>query len=145
MMRVSHGLGSGPRVGPGFGPDMALTDDQQRLLDSANRDLVFLFDREDIPVNVQLQIYESGLTTLARWASVAKDQDDFRAFLAVLGVDPGASLQARVLATKLTVTWRAATARADRRAEAEAEAEVSSTRKPLPPSEAQNLKSAWEA
>ena len=113
-------------------------------MDKASKDLVFLMDREEVPVETQLRLNEAGLTSLARFASVAKDQEDFRAFLASIGVDPSASLAQRVESTKLTVAWKSAMARTDKRAEAEAEAEVSSHRKALPPTDAQALRSAWK-
>ena len=90
----------------GLAAAMAETEPEQALKDKAVKGLVSLMGCEEIPVNIQLKLYEAGLTSVARFASVAKDQEDLRALLATVGVEP----PDRVETTKLAVLggrrWR---------------------------------------
>ena len=111
---------------------------QEKLeaLAKAGADIKFLFGKEDIPEATQAIFYHVGITSVARFASFAKDAEDLKVVLkSDLGLDPASSLQERAAVAALVCAFNSAQTRSSKLAEVEAEMESRQWTKTIPPSD----------
>ena len=102
----------------------------------AGADLKFLFGKEDVDEDHQAVFYHVGVTSVARFASFAKDADDLKAVLkADLDLDPCKSLMERAAVAAIVCAWNSAQTRSSKLAEVEAEMESRQWTKVIPPSD----------
>ena len=79
-------------------------------------DLQFLFDREGVPVEIGKKLAEFGITTVAKFSALVKDQEDLREMLKkdfALDIETG-GLKVRSTIASILVAWSSAKRRADR-------------------------------
>ena len=115
-----------------------VTSQQEQLeaLAKAGADIKFLFGKEDIPEAIQAIFYHVGITSVARFASFAKDAEDLKVVLkSDLGLDPATSLQERAAVAALVCAFNSAQTRSSKLAEVEAEMESRQWTKTIPPSD----------
>jgi len=114
-------------------PPIVLTEEQRaEALRKGNADLKFLLERNEVPPEVAAQWFHAGVTTLEKFANIAKDVIDLASVLKEhLGVDQDASLEARVQVAAVTCAWTNARTRVLRAAEVEAELDTKEWRKPI--------------
>lgn len=118
-------------------PPIALTAEQEAAaLKKGSADLKFLFDRNEVPQAVAAKWFHSGVTTLEKFANIAKDVEDLGAVLkAHMDIDPDRALEERVQVASITCAWTNARTRVARAAEVEAELDTKEWRKPVSTSE----------
>ena len=118
-------------------PPIVLTEEQQAAaLKRGSADLKFLFDRNEVPAEVAAKWYHSGVTTLEKFANIAKDVDDLVEVLkAHLDIDQSRTLEERVQVAAVSCAWTNARTRVQRAAEVEAELDTKEWRKPVTTSE----------
>ena len=109
-------------------------------------DLQFLFDREGVPVEIGKKLAEFGITTVAKFSALVKDQEDLREMLKkdfALDSETG-GLKVRSTIASILVAWSSAKRRADRKAELDVEHEVRDEPKKLPSGDRHAMKTAFE-
>ena len=85
-------------------------------------DIKFLFAREAIDQSLQAMFFHVGITTMARFAAVAKDEQDIKKMLRDdFGLDATADLASRVKVAGVLVAFKAAQSRSERVTEIEGE------------------------
>ena len=90
----------------------------------AGADLKFLFGKESILEDHQAVFYHFGITSVALFASFAKDVDDLKAVLkSDWDLDPSKSLVERSQVAAIVCAWNSAQTRSSKLAEVEAEME----------------------
>ena len=99
-------------------------EQKEAALKSASSDLAFLFDRKQVPEELQAVFYHIGVTNVEGFAVLAKNQEDLEELLGThFGLDVK-SLPDRIKASKVITAWLAAKARASKQAETEGDCEV---------------------
>ena len=99
-------------------------------------DIKFLFARESIDQSLQAKFFHVGITTMARFAAVAKDEQDIKNMLRDdFGLDSTADLASRVKVAGVLVAFKAAQSRSERVTEIEGEMSAKRLQKPLAVSE----------
>ena len=123
-----------------------LSDDEKKAaMAKGGADLKYLFGRNDVSKEVQAIWFHVGVTTLEKFANIAKDEKDLLTVLKDhIGVDQDASLEQRVQAASLTCAWMNARTRVQRSAEVEAEMDTNEWRKPIVASEWLAMKAGLE-
>ena len=118
-------------------PPVVLTaQERSDALARAGADLRFLFGKEDIHEDIQAVFFHVGITSVARFASFAKDIDDLKGVLkADLDLDPSKSLLERATVAAIVRAWSSAQTRSSKLAEVEAEMEPRQWTKVIPPSD----------
>ena len=102
----------------------------------AGADLKFLFGKEDILEDHQAIFFHVGITSVARFASFAKDADDLKAvLLADWNLDPSKTLLERATVAAIVCAWNNAQTRSSKLAQVEAEMESRQWTKVIPPSD----------
>ena len=102
----------------------------------AGADLKFLFGKENISEDHQAVFYHFSITSVALFASFAKDVDDLKAVLkSDWDLDPGRSLVERSQVAAIVCAWSSAQTRSSKLAEVEAEMESRQWTKVIPPSD----------
>lgn len=114
-------------------PPIVLTEEQRaEALKKGNADLKFLLERNEVPPEMAAQWFHAGVTTMEKFANIAKDVGDLVTVLKdYLGVDQEASLEERVQVAAVTCAWTNARTRTLRAAEVEAELDTKEWRKPI--------------
>ena len=93
----------------------------------------FLLVHHKVSSEIQGELYQNGIDTVAKFAASAADEADFKAMLKdSFAIDPVASLRMRAQAAGVVVAWKTAITRVERQAEIEATHEVRDTAKPIP-------------
>ena len=109
-------------------------------------DIKFLFAREAIDQSLQAMFFHVGITTMARFAAVAKDEQDIKKMLRDdFGLDATADLASRVKVAGVLVAFKAAQSRSERVTEIEGEMSAKRLQKPLAVSEYMAMRAAWES
>lgn len=118
-------------------PPLVLTEaERAAALAKGSSDLRFLFERNDVAEDIMAMWFHSGVTTLEKFANIAKDAVDLAEVLKDhLGIDQAASLAERVRVAAVTCAWSNARTRVQRSAEMEAELDTKEWRKPVVASE----------
>ena len=130
----------------GMPPIADLTpEEQEDALKKGGADLRFLFERNDVPKMVMAKWFSVGVTTLEKFANIAKDGQDLVDLLKDhLGIDQAANLQDRVKVAAVICAWTNAKTRVQRAAEVEAEMDSKEWKKPVQVSEWLAMKSGLE-
>jgi hypothetical protein len=111
----------------------------------ARPDLSSLLDREEIEPDVQARLYQAGLNTISRFASVASTREEIKSFANVhLGLKPEDGLGTTVSVVKLVVAWQMAVARASKSAELEGEQVARNLAKTLPVTDYQSMRHVFQ-
>jgi len=98
----------------------------------ATPELRFLMDREMVPIDLQNQFHDAGITSVPQFAAFVPNSDELRKSLKEdFGIDPSTGLPAKIAASKVIVAWEAARVRSTKLAEAEADAEIRQEPKPV--------------
>jgi hypothetical protein len=117
-------------------PIVLTPQEKSDALAKAGSDLKFLFGKEDINEDYQAIFYHVGITSVARFASFAKDVDDLKLVLKNdVGLDPTKSLQERSIVAAFVCAFTSAQTRSSKLAEVEAEMESRQWTKTIPPSD----------
>eukprot|EP00435_Cladocopium_sp_Y103_P043568 s631_g12.t1 len=127
-------------------PPLVLTAEQEEeALKRGGSDLRFLFERNEVDRGVMAKWFHAGVTSLERFANMAKDANDLADVLREhLGLDQAASLENRVKVAAVTCAWVNAKTRVQRSAEVEAELDTKEWRKPVVSSEWLAMKAGLE-
>ena len=127
---------------------MAVQDatEMQKIMDTASSELKFLMTREGVDAEIQVKIYEVGVTTVNQFAALCKDQDDLREMAkADLQMDPSKGLAVRAKLARLLSAFSTAKGTAQKSAELEGEATVRNQPKLLQVASFQGMRDAFEA
>ena len=120
-------------------------EEQVGALEKGSSDLKFLFAREQVSEELQAKLYSVGITTVAKFATVASDEADLKALLAAeFELDSATSLAARVKVASVVVAYKSAQGRTQKSAAVEGEMDSKLLTKPLQMSEFTSMKAAWE-
>ena len=96
----------------------------KRLAKGAS-ELKFLLTQHKVANDIQGELYENGIDTIAKFAVAATDEADLKKMLKdSFSIDPSESLKLRAQAAGVVVAWKTAISRVERQAEAEATNEV---------------------
>ena len=96
-------------------------------------ELRFLLVHHKVSDEIQCELYQNGIDSIAKFAASATDEADLKQMLKdSFSIDPSASLKLRAQAAGVVVAWKTATLRVERQAEAEATNEVRDAAKPIP-------------
>ena len=88
-------------------------------------ELRFLLVHHKVSDEIQCELYQNGIDSIAKFAASATDEADLKQMLKdSFSIDPSASLKLRAQAAGVVVAWKTATLRVERQAEAEATNEV---------------------
>eukprot|EP00438_Fugacium_kawagutii_P020823 Skav200760 [mRNA] locus=scaffold2001:111991:116283:- [translate_table: standard] len=131
---------------PGDMPRTVLSDDERKAAHaSASSDLRFLLERQEVGQDNQALFYHHGVTSIEKFASVAKDRDDMADMLKQhWEIDPDRSLTERVQLAAILCAFSNAQTRSQRAAEVEAEYDSKEWVKPIVAGEWQSMKVALE-
>lgn len=127
-------------------PRPVLTDEQKEAARvAASTELAYLLARQGVAEGNQLLFYHAGVTTIEKFASLAKDRDDL---LQVLRdhweLDQGQGLEERVQVASIVCAQQASQTRVKKAAEVEAEFDVQNAAKPLVSTEWSSLREALD-
>ena len=126
-------------------PPVLSDDEKKAALSKGGANLKYLFGRNDVSRDIMAIWFHVGVTTVEKFANIAKDEADLLAVLKNhIGVDQDASLEQRVQAASLTCAWSNARTRVQRSAEVEAEMDSNEWRKPIVASEWLAMKAGLE-
>lgn len=127
-------------------PPVVLTqEEKEEALKKGSSDLRFLLERNDVPEELMAKWFHVGVTTLEKFANIAKDAVDLGEVLRDhLGVDQAATLAARVQVAAVTCAWSNARTRVQRAAEMEAALDTKEWRKPVVSSEWLSMRAGLE-
>ena len=109
-------------------------------------ELKFLLTQHKVSAEIQGELYENGIDTVARFAAAATDEADLKAMLKdSFSINPSESLKLRAQAAGMVVAWKTAISRVERQAEAEATNEVRDLAKPIPSTDYIAMRQAFAA
>ena len=109
-------------------------------------ELRFLLVHHKVSDEIQCELYQNGIDSIAKFAASATDEADLKQMLKdPFSIDPSASLKLRAQAAGVVVAWKTATLRVERQAEAEATNEVRDTAKPIPSTDYIAMRQAFAA
>ena len=109
-------------------------------------ELKFLLTQHKVSADIQGELYENGIDTVARFAAAATDEADLKAMLKdSFSINPSESLKLRAQAAGVVVAWKTAISRVERQAEAEATNEVRDLAKPIPSTDYIAMRQAFAA
>ena len=109
-------------------------------------ELKFLLTQHKVAAEIQGELYENGIDTVARFAAAATDEADLKKMLKdSFSIDPTESLKLRAQAAGVVVAWKTAISRVERQAEAEATNEVRDLAKPIPSTDYIAMRQAFAA
>ena len=109
-------------------------------------ELKFLLTQHKVSADIQGELYENGVDTVARFAAAATDEADLKAMLKdSFSINPSESLKLRAQAAGVVVAWKTAISGVERQAEAEATNEVRDLAKPIPSTEYIAMRQAFAA
>ena len=115
-------------------------------MEAGTSELKYLLSKEAIPDRYQAPLYHVGVTTVAKFASFCKDQDELRKILKEeIGLDSETGLRERVQVASFICAFRSASTRTEEIAKYEGEQEARQQTKNLPQSEYLAMKASFEA
>ena len=80
-------------------------------------ELKFLLTQHKVAADIQGELYENGIDTVARFAAAATDEADLKKMLKdSFSIDPSESLKLRAQAACVVVAWKTAISRVERQA-----------------------------
>ena len=119
--------------------------EETEALKLGGSDIKFLLAREQVEESLQAKMFSVGITTMARFAAIAKDEDDLKKVLKdEFELDASVDLASRVKVAGVLVAFKAASSRSERVTEIEGEMSAKRLQKPLPMSEYTAMRMAWE-
>lgn len=119
--------------------------EKKAALDSCGADLSFLLEKYDVKDDVQAILSHVGVKNVEKFAALAKDVPDLTNLVKdYMGLDPDASLEARVEVGSIVCAWNNAQARSQKSAEIEAEMDTKEFVKKVPTSEWQAMRAALD-
>ena len=78
-------------------------------------ELKFLLTQHKVSADIQGELYENGIDTVARFAAAATDEADLKAMLKdSFSISPSESLKLRAQAAGVVVAWKTAISRVER-------------------------------
>ena len=105
-----------------------------------------MLTQHKVSAEIQGELYENGIDTVARFAAAATDEADLKAMLKdSFSINPSESLKLRAQAAGVVVAWKTAISRVERQAEAEATNEVRDLAKPIPSTDYIAMRQAFAA
>ena len=127
-------------------PPIVLTaDEKAAALKRCGTDLAFLFGKYDVGDDTQAVFAHVGVTTVQKFATIAKDAEDLAQVLKDhVGLDAAASLEQRVQVGAVVCAWQNASVRTLKNAEMEAELDTKEFVKTVPNSEWQAMRAALD-
>ena len=127
-------------------PPVVLTaEERAAALQKCGADLAFLFGKYEVHEDVQAVFAHVGVTTVQKFATIAKDVDDLTGMLKDhMGLDAGAGLEQRVQVGSVVCAWSNASVRSQKNAELEAELDTKEFVKTVPNSEWQAMRAALD-
>jgi len=124
---------------------ISLTDAQKEIaLKSAASDLQFLFDRKQVPEDVQAVFYHIGVTSVEALAVLVKNQDELEGMLGTYFGFDLKELPDKVKAGKVVSAWLAAKVRAAKQADMEGDCEARRVPKDMPSSDMTAMRRSYE-
>jgi hypothetical protein len=127
-------------------PIVLSQQEQDAAMLEGSSELKYLLSKESVPDQYQAILYSVGVTTVAKFGSLCKDQDELRKLLKEdLGLDADAGLKDRVQVANFICAFRNASTRTEEIAKFEGEQEARQQTKNLPQSEFLAMKSAFES
>ena len=115
-------------------------------LERGSSDLKFLMAREEIAEEIQAKFYHVGITSMAKFATIAENEAELKTLLKdSFELDASTDIAARVKVASIVVAFKAAQARTEKVAEIEGELQTKRLQKPLSAHEYQSMRLAWEA
>ena len=125
---------------------MAVSEENQKVVEQASSELRFALDREGIDMNLQVEIYRAGILNVRHFAYMVSSMDELKKVLKDdFNIDASDGLAKRVLVAKMVSAWESARARAGKMAEAEGEADVRNVPKTLPMGDLISMREVFEA
>ena len=92
--------------------NMAEAEALAKKLALGSSELWFLLVHHKVSDEIQGELYQNGIDTVAKFAASAIDEADLKAMLKdSLAIDPVASLKMRALAARVVVSWKTAITR----------------------------------
>ena len=127
-------------------PPVVLTPaEKAAALERCGADLAFLFGKYEVDTDVQAVFAHVGVTTVQKFATIAKDVDDLTGMLkGHMGLDASVSLEQRVQVGSVVCAWSNASVRSQKNAELEAELDTKEFVKTVPSSEWQAMRAALD-
>ena len=114
-------------------------------MERGSSDLKFLLAREEIHESLQAKLFHVGITSVAKFSTIADTAAELKAMLKdEFDLDSAADLQARVAVASVLVAFQAAKVRTERFAEVEGDLNAKRLQKPLATSDYQAMRKAWE-
>ena len=108
---------------------------REELRKTAATDLRFLLSRNDVSEDVQLELYRQKVTTVQKFSSFFRSEDDLVQVLQQsFNIDVAAGREQRAQVAAVIVSWRESTTRVKRQAEVAAEMDTRDWTKPIPSS-----------
>lgn len=115
-------------------------------LEKGSSDLRFLFDRAEVPVELQVKIFEAEITNIRTFGALVGDAAELKELAKKeFDLDYTASLKHRVVMAKLVSAWETAKNRAAKLDENEQERELLNQPKLLPGDSYHTMRNAFEA
>ena len=124
---------------------ITLTDVQKEAaMKVASSDLLFLFDRKQVPEDVQAVFYHIGVTSVEALAVLVKSQEELEELLGTyFGMDMK-NLVDKVKSGKVVTAWLASKARAAKQADMEGDCEVRKVPKDMSVGDMAAMRNAFE-
>ena len=109
-------------------------------------DIQFLFEKQEVPEDIQAIFYHVGITTIQKLASFADNVADLKQVLKDdFDLDSARNIQSRVQVGSCCCAYSIAVQRAGKQAEIEGELDAKRVAKPLPASDFTAMRRTWEA
>jgi hypothetical protein len=119
--------------------------EEEAAMKAGASELKFLFDRENVPAEVQAKFYHVGVTTNAKLSAFASTAEELKEVLAKeFEIDAKKSLAERVMVANIQCAYQSAASRTTKLDEIAGELEARQMTKPLPMSEYSGMISNWE-
>ena len=117
----------------------------EAAMERGSSDLKFLLAREDVGAELQAKLFHVGITTVAKFSTIADTAAELKTMLKDdFGLDSAADLQSRVLVASILVAFQAARVRTEKFAEVEGDLNAKRLQKPLATSDYQAMRKSWE-
>ena len=115
----------------------------KEAIDKCGSDLSFLLGAESVDVDIHAKLSFIGITNIAKFSVLAKDEDELRDLLKNEFED--ASIDQRVKVGNVLIAFQRAQSRTQKESELEAEFAAKRMTRPLRTNEYGGMRTAWEA
>lgn len=120
-------------------------DEQTTAMQAASSDLKFLMDRQGVPIEIQGKVFHAGITSVAQFGALFCDVDDVRKMLREELDVPQNPLASKVVASNVVVVWQRARPAPTNWPSWKGQCELRREPNPLPATDFQAMKAAFEA